>query len=103
MIDRSKERVFPVRDIPERIGSGRNGKKRHRSIGYRWHRPGLRNIPLETFWEGGTLMTSEEALQRFFERVTAARENERTPTKAEPAFSTREAERASRELDKLGF
>ncbi len=36
---------------------------------YRWATEGLRGVHLETIQVGGTLCTSIEALQRFFERL----------------------------------
>ena len=38
---------------------------------YRWHQKGVRGVRLETFLRGGTRMTTQEAIQRFFSRITA--------------------------------
>lgn len=59
--------------LPER---SRSGKKPHVSTLYRWSLAGLRNqsgarIRLETIKVGGTTCTSQEALQRFFERLSS--------------------------------
>ena len=39
---------------------------------YRWATKGMRGFRLETIRIGGTLCTSHEALQRFFDRLTEA-------------------------------
>ncbi len=41
---------------------------------WRWHTRGIAGIKLETICLGGTRYTSAEALQRFFDQVTAAKE-----------------------------
>jgi hypothetical protein len=42
---------------------------------YRWSKRGIEGERLETINVGGVTMTSTEALQRFFERITAAKES----------------------------
>lgn len=41
---------------------------------WRWHTRGIAGVKLETICLGGTRYTSAEALQRFFDQVTAAKE-----------------------------
>ena len=41
---------------------------------WRWHKKGISGVRLETIYIGGTRYTSVEALQRFFDAVTAAKE-----------------------------
>ncbi len=40
---------------------------------WRWAEKGLHGVILETVWLGGRRYTSQEALQRFLERLNAAR------------------------------
>jgi hypothetical protein len=54
----------------------RGGRPAHVSNLYRWALDGLRGVKLETIRVGGTLCTSREALERFFDRLDeAARTN----------------------------
>lgn len=92
----AKEYPFPVR---------RGGKRVNVSTLYRWSLSGVRGVRLETIQVGGTRCTSFEALQRFFDRLTAASSTggfsspiQRTPHRRQLA-----AERASKELEKLGY
>jgi len=41
---------------------------------YRWTKRGISGVRLETLSRGGVTMTSTEALQRFFEAVTEAKQ-----------------------------
>lgn len=43
---------------------------------WRWHSKGIAGVRLETVCLGGTRYTSAEALQRFFDAVTQAREEQ---------------------------
>ena len=40
---------------------------------WRWHKKGIAGVRLETICVGGIRLTSVEALQRFFDQVTAAK------------------------------
>jgi hypothetical protein len=44
----------------------------HRTTLWRWCSRGIRGITLETYYRGGRRFTSREAVDRFFEGVTAA-------------------------------
>ena len=46
----------------------------HASTLWRWYKRGLQGIKLETVVIGGVRHTSKEALQRFIDRTTAARD-----------------------------
>jgi hypothetical protein len=46
---------------------------------WRWYRKGIAGVKLETICLGGTRLTSAEALQRFFNGVTEARDHVETP------------------------
>jgi hypothetical protein len=78
MIKVKIERVFPLGRPPEYLPERRGGKRPHRTTLYRWATAGVRAndgavVQLETIRVGGTLCTSAEALQRFFERLTESR------------------------------
>jgi hypothetical protein len=62
--------VIAAKDVPGRRG----GKKTHVSTIYRWMTVGCKGIVLESIQVGGTLCTSREALQRFFDRLSAQRQ-----------------------------
>ena len=71
MIDKSKEQLIPLsvaaRETPNRTG----GSGINISTIWRWSQSGCRSVRLETVMVGGIRMTSREAMQRFFEAVTA--------------------------------
>ena len=69
---------------------------------FRWRSPGIRNVKLESMMYGGRRVTSLEALDRFFERVTAAADG--VPVRAEtPRQRDRQIERAERRAEQLGL
>jgi hypothetical protein len=71
MIDVQNEQVNPLtifaREVPNRAG----GCGVNVSTPWRWALKGSRGVKLETVFVGGIRMTSREAGQRFYERVTA--------------------------------
>jgi len=71
---------------------------KHVATAYRWSTAGVRGVVLETIQVGGTRCTSREAVQRFCERLTAARTWE--PGSGVPAGIG--AERAAEELERYG-
>ena len=70
MIDIACETCFRLSDVPRHLPPGRAGKRLHCSTVFRWAQRGLRGIKLESIRIGGALHTSEQALQRFSERLT---------------------------------
>ena len=70
MIDLSKERLLSFNDACDRLPKRRAGRPLHPATLYRWANIGLKGIKLETIQIGGTLCTSIEALQRFFNRLS---------------------------------
>jgi hypothetical protein len=68
---------------------------------FRWRSPGIRNVKLESMLYGGRRVTSLEALDRFFARVTAAADGEPTPAET-PRQRERQLERAERRARELG-
>jgi hypothetical protein len=96
------ETTLPLAEVPRHVPSRRGGKRLHQATAFRWAKVGVRGVRLETIRVGGTLCTSVEALQRFFERLSATDTDEPTPTIRTPAARQRAHERADRELDQLG-
>ncbi len=72
MINTQSETIFPLRETPDHLPK-RNGRKCHLASIYRWKQCGLSGVRLETIYIGGTQYTSKEALERFFQRVTAVK------------------------------
>src|SRR5262245_32119544 len=70
VIDFGGEAPLPLRQAARLLPSRRAGKPTHVATLYRWAQRGLRGVRLETLQVGGTLCTSREALQRFFERLS---------------------------------
>lgn len=97
-IDIHTEHLFPLSKIGDHAPRGRQGKKLHASTGFRWASAGLRGHRLETVRIGGTLYTSQEALQRFADRLSDA---EPAPT-PRPDSRRRAAEQADRALQAMG-
>lgn len=71
MINISNERLYSLSNAAEHLPRRRSGQRPSPSTLYRWARTGLNGSLLETVQVGGTLCTSLEALQRFFERLTS--------------------------------
>lgn len=70
MLNIRSEVLKPLSEAVHDVPSRRQGKKAHPSTLYRWATSGLRGIRLETLKVGGTLCTSQGALQRFFEALS---------------------------------
>lgn len=77
----------------------RNGKRLHVSTLHRWTSRGVRGVRLETLRLGGLLMTSQEALQRFTDRLAGSshRRSNKSPSRA------REIQKADSELTAVGI
>lgn len=73
MIDLENENVISLTAAAKQLPRRRAGKRPHVATLYRWASRGLREIRLETIQVGGTMCTSIEALQRFFDRLSAGR------------------------------
>ena len=70
MISLTTETLVSFAEACERLPRRRAGRRPHPNTLYRWASHGIRGIRLETLRVGGTLCTSLEALQRFFEALT---------------------------------
>lgn len=102
-INIAEEKVFPLGEVPDHVPKRRGGKKLNASTAFRWHSNGLRGIKLEVVRVGGTMCTSDEALQRFFDRLTAADSPQATsPEIRTSAERAREIWKAEAELHRRG-
>jgi hypothetical protein len=83
----------------------RAGKKPCFATLWRWAVRGCRGVKLETVSVGGTLCTTRAALQTFFQRVTAARGIDTSPSLARRTARRRQRdnEHASKRLEEFGI
>ena len=109
MIDTTLEKVFPYKEAMKRIPGRQEGTKINITTIHRWANHGVYGVKLETLSVGAIRMTSAEALQRFFEAVSEAREARRNGqlVRLEDSGRTgrqkeRDSERASVKLAELG-
>ncbi len=95
-IDVQDEQVVSLRAACDLLPRRRAGKKPAVETLYRWSLRGCRGIKLETVQVGATRCTSVEALQRFFDALTAAADAANTlPTSAPVPTATRRREVAA--------
>ena len=104
MLDIQSEEIISLQEAAGRLPRRRGGKKPHVATLYRWSQQGCQGIRLEVCQIGGTRCTSVQALQRFFDRLTAARGD------PEPAEATRvqftpylSASRKQADLERSGY
>ena len=71
MIDVANENTISLTEAAKQLPRRRAGKRTHVATLYRWGIRGLNGVRLETIQIGGTRCTSVEALQRFFDRLSA--------------------------------
>lgn len=76
MIDLSTENVMPLSEAAKTL-PGRPSV----STVWRWCQRGVAGVKCESLVVGGKRCVSAESLQRFCERVTAAKEGKRPPTR----------------------
>lgn len=74
----------------------------HVSTIHRWRMKGCRSVRLDTFLRGGVRHTTREAIERFFEAVTAAADGEPAPTRT-TARRKRDIDQAEAELEAAGI
>ena len=73
MIDLKSESIVSLSEAGGFLPRRRSRKRPQPATLYRWASAGLRGVRLETIQVGGTLCTSIEALQRFFDRLSRQR------------------------------
>ena len=98
-IDLHNEHLLTLSEAAEQLPRLRRGRKIHISTLYRWISTGVKGIQLEAGKLGRTLVTSTEALQRFFDRLSEADGT----VQLGPSRLSRQAKQAERELDRRGL
>ena len=75
MIQMLSETLIPINQVPVHLEKI-TGNRPHIASTYRWMKHGIAGIRLETLFIGGTRFTSEQALGRFFQESTKAKEKQ---------------------------
>jgi hypothetical protein len=109
MIDSTSETLISLADAAKAVPRRRRGRKTHLSTIYRWATVGVRGVVLETLQCGGSRVTSREALQRFYERLSGpdsagpvGTQSDPIPTRRTAAQRQRDSAKAGRKLAELG-
>ena len=98
MIDISSERVVTLTAATKHLPERRAGKRPNVATLYRWTNDGCRGVRLETIQVGACRCTSLEALQRFFDALTAAADS-RPPAPRPPCrYRQRSVDAAEKRL-----
>lgn len=103
MIDIALEETFSLTEAAKRLPCRRKGKRPNVATLYRWAQSGCRGVRLETICIGATRCTTMEALQRFFDAITA--KSNGSPAQVSPHLTTtrrKQIEAAERRLAKAG-
>lgn len=102
MVDIATEKLIALADVPKHLPKRRGGRKVNLATVYRWASHGLHGVRLEVVQVGGTKCTSMTALQKFFERLSAAANGEAPPVRTIKQRE-RAAAKANDELAKAGW
>jgi hypothetical protein len=97
------ESVFSLAEAPKYLPVRRMGKQPNIATLYRWAQTGCKGVKLEFLQVGGTKCTSQEALQRFFTKLTAMASGEPLPKPAPSRARAAAVKRAERVLDAAGI
>jgi hypothetical protein len=102
IFDPSVETPIRLQDVPKLnwLPGRRSGSRLNVSTVFRWVQRGCRGVQLETIRIGGALCTSEEALKRFFARLSDPATPISSPT---PAQRQKQIARADRDLEAAGY
>jgi hypothetical protein len=108
MIDYGKETLLTLTEAAASLPRRRGGKRVNVATMYRWTTHGCRGERLETIQIGGTRFTSQEALQRFFDRLSSPINYSRAKAGVSPPLpsdsrSARENAAVVAELERLGL
>lgn len=82
------EELVNIKELPN-ILAPRNGKKVHLSAIYRWVRTGLSGVKLDSVIIANERFTTKEALNRFWVRVTEARDRMSEAKRRSKDYETR--------------
>lgn len=101
MVDLANEQPVPLAHIARRVPNSKGGRGVNVATIWRWCSRGVKGVRLETVQVGGIRMTSDEALTRFFERLTAAANG--TAPQPTPARRKRAISQAAATLTEAGI
>src|SRR6185312_2798821 len=99
-IDISREPLIPFTQAAAHVPRRRRGRKTSVATLYRWAIRGLRGVVLETLQVGGTKCTSLQALQRFFNRLSATNPAN-APAGPPDSYAEQRVEQVDRELNQF--
>ena len=102
VVDTLSETLVTLTEACKFLPKRRKGKRPHPATIFSWASIGIRGIRLETIQCGGTKCTSREALQRFFDRLTAQSAGEPAPQPL-PRARAADVRRAEKVLDAAGI
>ena len=102
MIDSTSETLISLSEAAKAVPRRRKGRKTHLSTIYRWATVGVRGVVLETLQCGGSRVTSREALQRFFERLSGPDPTGPIGSHADPVRTRRTAAQRQRDSARAG-
>jgi hypothetical protein len=108
VLDLSAETPLPLTAAAKMVPPARSGKRTHLSTLLRWIIRGVKNpngeiVRLEAVRLGGRWVTSQDALQRFAERLTPRIEGAPAAVPRTPERRRRASERAAAELERQGI
>ncbi|NLF08870.1 MAG: DUF1580 domain-containing protein [Pirellulaceae bacterium] len=103
MIDISCEKVVSLTTATKLLPTRRQGKRPDVCTLYRWTSNGVRGIRLESLMVGGTRCTSVEALQRFFDALTAQADGQPVAPPPRSKSRQRQIEAAEKRLAASGI
>lgn len=89
MIDSRLETLIPLDEAAKLAPGFRPGRSVSVDAVRRWARSGMRGVRLETVIAGGRRCTSRDAVQRFFARLTAARDGQPEEQQPRRRFSAK--------------
>ena len=101
MIDVSKEKLLTIREVPRRLPPRPTGRRVHISAVYRWLGRGLGGVRLEWTKLGNTRYTSEEALQRFADKLAQSDHAAWVSQPLTPRKRQKQADQAARDVDSI--
>lgn len=88
-IDTTVERTVPLAKAARQVASVRSDGHTHPGTLHRWRLFGINGVRLECIKVGGVWHTSPQALQRFFESVTAVQKAESVGVTPAPTRSSK--------------
>lgn len=91
MICPSSDTLISLNQVPSHL-ENLTGKRPHLASIYRWLKTGIAGVRLESLIIGGTRVTSIEALERFFQASTEAKDKQLSKPLANVRRNTIEAQ-----------